>query len=99
MKEPKMTYNFKQTLSYEEQERFSYVSGDTTSADMFDKLTELEDMEDQLKEARDNTWSAESAVDDIKVELERYKEVTEALKEIFYALPLTAQKILCKLDD
>jgi chromosome segregation ATPase len=91
--------DFKQNLTYKEQECFAYSSGDTTSADMFDKLAEQEDMEDQLKEAEDNTWSAESALDSIEEELKSYKKAMESLKEMYYELPKAAQEILYKFDD
>lgn len=47
---------FSQPLTNSEQERYAYISGDTASADLFDKLNEYEP---------ENEWDIDSCLDEL----------------------------------
>lgn len=103
---------FKQTLTNEESERYAYISGDVKSAEMYERIADLETNEEDLSDLRNQLWSVESELDESKAEndelnrevteledkLEKYKTCVKGLNNIYQVLPAKARELLSSLE-
>ena len=85
-------------LTYEEQERSAYLSGNTKLSEALNIILELQGNEDEIKDLQDELRSAESTIDDLDSEISSYDKALSKFTIMYDKLPVEAQTIFDSLD-